>query len=410
MINKTRQSGVTLPEMMTAVAITLIMLAASGMIFSSASKSSGKAMALNDIMKEARVITAQLESDFAGYRDDLPITLLFEGYNFNVDSNLDGIAESNYLERRDRISFFTNGDFQDMSGTNRTLMARVLYSQTGDTLPNQNTDGINPSLYSGISPQQRMLCRQMKMITTNSNYLNGDSIDPTYAGYYGGFHYAYNNWLNYELETLEYGPEYLWKNADINNFYGWWLDEDENLADANIAISFIRRPDYKLFYNTDLALTMDATLSRQRTNLYKQKNCMVKDCTDLTIQAWLIPPGEVNYRWFPSNWDLQLMSNKLSYWADKGMFAGVPCLGISWNISPVIPNQFVYGYYNKDTSLGKYLWPNDKFWDVINGTPDYVPLAKPKAFKFTFKLHDESRAHFPEGKKFSYIIDVRDKD
>ena len=403
MINKTRQSGVTLPEMMTAVAITLIMLAASGMIFSSASKSSGKAMALNDIMKEARVITAQLESDFAGYRDDLPITLLFEGYNFNVDSNLDGIAESNYLERRDRISFFTNGDFQDMYGTNRTLMARILYSQTGNSGTNQNTDGTNE--FIGTAPRQRALCRQMKMLTTSSSSSNGFivPVSPSDRSYKSIDHHAFTagSWLRYDLEQLEYGPENIWKNADTNSFSNnWWLTEDNSI------VSFIRRPNYDSVYNAALTVNGGNTFDARRTmSQYKQNNTVVLDCTNFTIQAWLIPPGEYAYRWFPTNWDLDNISLQQSgsYWNGLGMTSGVPFLGICWNMA-----SGYIGPFPIDAAGQKGLWPNYLFPDPTHMFA--VPLAKPKAFKFTFKLHDENRSHFPEGKMFSYIIDVRDKD
>ncbi len=392
----------TLPEMMTAVAITLIMLAASGMIFSSASKSSGKAMALNDMMTEARAIIGQLESDFAGYRDDLPITLVFEGYDFIVDSNLDGSPESDYLERRDRVSFFTNGDFQDMYGNGSTLMARVLYSQSGDTVNNSNTE--IPGASMGIAPLQRALCRQMKMITNNDTNSAGAYINPLYAG----SHYAKNYWQQYELEIFEYGPEYLWKSADNNSYSSsWWLYEDASGTSNNI--SFIRRPDYDLFYKQDVLITKNASYSLQRKNQYKQRSCVVTDCTDFTVQVWIKPPGEFAYRWFPTNWDLEIMSDSTtrSYWNDKSKLnQPTPCIGISWNIDENHLMPFGYGYYI-DGSI-KYLFPDYLFPDYDRTA--FAPPEKPKAFKFTFKLHDKGRTHFPEGKKFTYIIDVRDKD
>ena len=382
--------------MMTAVAITLIMLAASGMIFNSASKSSGKAMALNNMMQEARVIISQLESDFAGYRDDLPFTVLFEGYSFGIDSNLDGVSESSYLERCDRISFFTNGDFEDIDGY-KSLMSRVLYSQTENIYTNLNTDGINPTEYSGIAPDQRMLCRKMKMMTTVKSYGTYfiEPLNPSDPSYSGVGHTAdiNSNWLDYEKQPLEYGPEYLWKSADAVSYLGWWL-HDYGLT------SFIRRPNYPAFYADSLSSLGNSIDAYAAMNNYKQKNCMVSDCTDFTIQIWIKPPGENLYRWFPTNWDmLSLTDNTVgSYWRVTGNIQPTNSLGISWNISKNISSPPIYGTYNGNS---KRIFPNYMF---------PTQLEKPKAYKFSFKLYDKNRTHYPEGKMFSYIIDVRDKD
>ena len=405
-----------MPEMMTAVAITLIMLAASGMIFTSASRTSGKAMALNDIMKQARAITSQLDSDFAGYRDDLPVAVLFEGLPFGVDSNLDGVIESTIIERNDRIVFFADGDFQDMSlysngNTNRSSLARILYSQTGDASPNKNTDGLNlAATYSGVTGAQRALCRRMKMMTYYKTIspLNSWNVNPVI----GGGHYFFDSWLGYDLEPFEYGPERLWKQATIQD-YNMWLTEGYIYG-----ISFVRRPNFGDVYDQYIAGGDNTLQSYRAMNQYKQKSCMVLDCTDFNIQVWVKPPGENNYRWFPTNWDLAAISDNLGYWNFIGMTSGVPCIGIGWNLNPNMKAPFPsYGKYDYNpydaipapSSADKQLWPNTAFLDPSTGLLA-PPLEKPKAYRFSFKLYDESRTHFPQGKEFTYIIDVRDKE
>ena len=135
MLKRIRTKGVTLPEMMTAVGITVIMLAASGMIFKAASHSSGKAMALNDMMAKVRVVTNRLDKDFSGFRGDMPFGVVFEAYK----------KDNGTFERRDRLFFFSNGDFQSLNSSQRADMALICYGQSKDIFSNANTDPEIPS-------------------------------------------------------------------------------------------------------------------------------------------------------------------------------------------------------------------------------------------------------------------------
>jgi hypothetical protein len=69
-------------------------------------------------MRNLRVITDQLNADFAGMRKDAPLVIKFEDSNgVNADS----------------VVFFTTGDFQDASGVVRGNVARIYYGQA--TIP-----------------------------------------------------------------------------------------------------------------------------------------------------------------------------------------------------------------------------------------------------------------------------------
>ena len=116
------RAGFTLAEMMVAVSITVIMLLIVGLVFSSSIKASGIGVSSNDVMVQLRTATGQLEKDFSGWRSDMPIAIIFEGYYDDPD-------EMDKLVHYDRICGFANGDFQDLQGTASGNVARIFYGQ-----------------------------------------------------------------------------------------------------------------------------------------------------------------------------------------------------------------------------------------------------------------------------------------
>ena len=73
-----RGRGVTLVEMLVAVAITVGMMIITGVVFKSSTDASGKAMASNDVMNQLRALTDQLERDLSGLRSDMPFAIVFQ--------------------------------------------------------------------------------------------------------------------------------------------------------------------------------------------------------------------------------------------------------------------------------------------------------------------------------------------
>ena len=65
------------------------------------------------MMRQLRSITRQLESDFRGYRSDMPIIAIFEGHRSSSAVPYDELGDpaNDEMIRYDRISFFANGDF-----------------------------------------------------------------------------------------------------------------------------------------------------------------------------------------------------------------------------------------------------------------------------------------------------------
>ena len=337
-----RQSGVTLPEMMTAVAITLIMLASSGMIFSSASKSSGKAMALNDMMRDARVITGQLEKDLSGLRGDLPFAFIFEGY----DPTATGIV----TERRDRVVFFTNGDFKDIYDVAKlSNTARIFYGQSGDLGLEQNPDSV------GISEGRRILSRRVKMMTNDGADLPpNDSINSS----------RWSNYYNYDLEIKEFAPDSYWKSALHADFQRW--------LDSGNVCSFLRRPVFSGGNST-----------------YLQKLYMSGDVTDFTVKLWILDTNTGEYRWYPNNDDITILmvgAGALDYG-----------FGLCWNTNLTTS-------FSSDVTVSGDAITMNPVWAWLSDT------SMPRAIKVSFKLYDKNRTHFPEGKLFEYVYKVPNTD
>ncbi len=112
--------GFTLVELVVAIALLVIMLGFSGVIFKSGIGSYRVAKAQADIMQRLRAITAQLDSDFKGLRKDAPMFIWFKQ------------DPSDPNQRLDRIMFFANGDFQGTRNPIAGNVARIYYGQAQD--------------------------------------------------------------------------------------------------------------------------------------------------------------------------------------------------------------------------------------------------------------------------------------
>ncbi len=391
MFNKTRQSGVTLPEMLTAVAITVIMLSASGMIFRSASKSSGKAMALNSMMAQSRVITNQLDKDFAGFRGDLPFGIIFEAYN----------RGNNTFSRRDRVFFFSNGDWQDLEYSYRSDTARIFYGQSTDVYSNIATDEFTEI------PQQRFLARKLKLMTSVNTYVPGMPYDQASDGNI--------DWFDYEMAGMEYGPDSIWKNASASFFDIYLLENKLSPSYEylnNDGESFIRRPCIGSPSSTwgatryvQAANSTKINISYSRVDDYKQGIYMIDDLTDFSVQAWLTPPGENQPRWFPDDSDIAnflgmnpVLNAPLSG-TNYNLPGGDAYFGIGANLNSTQGTLVSFPLSGAIPALNYGNIGNIGGLNIISVNNNY-----PKALKFSYKLYDSTRNHFPEGKYFEYIV------
>lgn len=107
----------TITELLVAVGLLAVVLAASGIIFNYSIDAMRTTGATAEIMRNLRAITDQLDADFAGLQKDAPLVIRFDSSN--------GL-------RADSIVFFATGDFQDASGVVRGNVARIYYGQALD--------------------------------------------------------------------------------------------------------------------------------------------------------------------------------------------------------------------------------------------------------------------------------------
>lgn len=331
------RKGMTLVEIMVAVAIMILMMVMIGYVFKSAISASGSAMALNDISRQTRTFTRWLNKDFSGLQADMPFVIVFEGHTNNNKPGWGDPDEPEKLIRYDRVCFFANGNFQDISNSALSgNVARIYYGQFANTPP-LNID-------SDTSAPRQILSRRFKILTGNEYYPKPLTWGPTNE------QYDFLAFENASMSKWKYGYT---ANEYISNFFN-------DLA----IVSFVRRPDYdNLAANAEML----------------QKLYFLSDITDFKIQLYLkdascFPP---RWRWFPDDCDMQNLSDKFAFYWNVPDINGphnppMDIAGIKWwhelEIDPGVfetnwPKaiRFTFTIYDK----GRQRFPNGKTFSYI---------------------------------------------
>ncbi|MBN1765615.1 MAG: type II secretion system protein [Sedimentisphaerales bacterium] len=393
-LRTTRPGGVTLAEMLVAISITILMLMITGMVFKSSSDASGKAIALNDLMLQTRVLTRQLEQDLEGLRSDMPMAIMFEAHcNNGTDPTYDPADSSTWLGvpydkprlvRYDRIVFFANGDFQasdypDKNGYAfqiKSGLAQVFYGQSMDrpATPEET-----------LWPIRQILTRRCRML------VNDDSSNPFFNWYKPSLAGTPGSPEEYDFMPVIYpiqNPDcsspVVWKNIKIELFQDFLYNDYyreiyfSNYKNKYLHQSLIRRP-YLGVDNQGPGIAGIRFDGLQR--LY-----MLPDVVDFKIQLWFETiAGDY---WFPT--DQYLASN--------------PAFGVYWNVNtPVTTSPPPPPPYDVD---GIEWWPDHS----LTQTPLSHLNAWPRAIRFTFTLYDRNRSHFPLGKTITYIKKLPPRD
>jgi len=151
----------TIIELLVAMALLVILVAISGVVFSAAVRAHRTAAATTEVMARMRAVTEQLDMDFRGLRNDMPVAVWFE---------YDPVTRKRY----DQVQFFANGVFQssrqwaynlENGSTQMKVLegntARVYYGQANnvsiDLLNNKRTP---TRAYNGIVSDARSLGTQ----------------------------------------------------------------------------------------------------------------------------------------------------------------------------------------------------------------------------------------------------------
>lgn len=189
----------TIVELLVAMGLFGMLLAASGVIFATAVDAHRTAEATAEITRNLAAITDQLNADFRGLRKeppfDCPIAIWFELDQDNPDL------------RHDQILFFADGDFQSYR-YNPPLIgntARVYYGQA-NIMDVDFTGGIRNLEEGGGYEEVNILSRRQHIyhsfdpclpafpVTDPSNWQNTFDIDPCDNDYYEHDNISLSQW------------------------------------------------------------------------------------------------------------------------------------------------------------------------------------------------------------------------
>ena len=145
----------TITELLVAVALMAVVITISGVIFNYSIDAQRKAMATSEIMRNFRVITDQLNADFAGLQKDVPILCKPEDVN-------DTYADS--------IVFFSAGSFQTTNTYStepiRGNIARIYYGQAAE---HADSNTPKPLDEDKKNRQRKVLARKQIILSPDAN-------------------------------------------------------------------------------------------------------------------------------------------------------------------------------------------------------------------------------------------------
>ena len=166
---KKMKKAFTITELLVAIGLMAVVLAASGLIFHYSVDAQRTASATSEIMRNLRAITDQLNADFEGLCKEAPL-FLYVGFKENGSEEV----------RADRVVFFSTGDFRTTRQyNNKTVVgnvARIFYGQSAVV-----SGGIcpDPCSLSEEDRREKILFRKQIILTSDSDpdSYSDDSIE-----------------------------------------------------------------------------------------------------------------------------------------------------------------------------------------------------------------------------------------
>jgi len=348
----------TLIELVVAVALLVMILSFSSVIFKGSIGAHRAADASADIMQKLRAITDQLNADFKGLRADAPLLIWFRK------------DKSNPAQRYDEIMFFADGDFQSTqlyeSGTSRKPIpigisqsadklirgniARIYYGQSQSTDP---TDGVIKKPWD-LDGKYRILGRRRHILSADSDLEEWPDEDMSDFGNGTGA-----DKLNerYEHDSLSLAQ---------------WKIVNKAAYDKHVLNTCF---DFPALIDMDDAGTFHKLMCDGVSSFAVQWAYWDKDDDELRWFPGDDPDGSGTYSHFDSK-------------DEKDMF------GVFFNIPD--GSHFTNWYPVGDTDV-KYNDSGDNFSSGFY----------PRALKFTFTLYD-SKGVIKEGRTFTHIVYLGD--
>ena len=365
----------TLIELMVSIAILAIVMSFAGAIFKFGIDSQRVAMANVEIMQKFRAITDQLNSDFAGFRKDGEIFVVWSAAPGGPeDPNYD---RDGYV-RFDRIMFFANGDFQSYRGNPKVIegnLARICYTVANRPPAGPGLDPVRPPVQR---PRQRALARTQHVLTADPT-LPANPL-ASLAAWTNQQWLGWNNRLEYDDMTPSLD---LWKNIPwvINPNAGGEANKRNMLSVImDVGVDGLR-------FNQTIG---GAMVDRADPNSIHMLVC--EGVGEFEIQGW----HDGLRRWVPEvdpDGDGALDDTEFILANPANWRAGLHSEDVPGVLYPYPPNGGVkmggvFGAFPRQ-------WLDEAHFNMIPGLG--------RALKFSFTLYD-SKGVIKEGRTFTHIV------
>jgi prepilin-type N-terminal cleavage/methylation domain-containing protein len=377
---KHRLNAFTLVELLVALALVVIMLGISALVFKTAVEAHRLSDAAAEISGKLNIITTQLNNDLKGLRRDAEIFAIWRAGD---------TEENGRLPRFDMMMFYSQGSFEtfnsygysdhdgnDYTGTLKSNLARITYGLA------DAGEGTQVVKIQNQAPEKRMLYRNMHVVTNfDAGDIDGSGGDDKIKPYdftAAAFDADEFKTHNQENEYDEIGPAEWMRIPDSDKRDIWAV-----LADVEIDIQGLPN-------STVTPGTEDTGLIIENNRPETLHNLLCRGIGQFKIQGWYYDQSESLWRWVPevdpdgdgdfSDSDFETSGpSQLDYSKLPGII--YPAVGLQMDNVPqeqLDPESLVMGNFNNIPGLGR-------------------------ALKFTFTIYD-SRGIIPEGKTFTHIV------
>ena len=426
MVNN-KNKAFTIVELVVAMALLVMLVGLSSVVFSTTVKAHRKAVATIEITRNLRVLAEQLNADFRGLRKDAPLMIWF-------DSSITGNVEECF----DMTHFFADGDFQTVreytvrydSDYNGVLeasdavrpeiiyanLARIFYGHANavDLLADP-TESPDFDTYQVLSRKSHALTSHGGAIfdfgeiplITNGGLLDYTPFDTTFGLTTHDIGnppktYTDENGLEFNTITLTNwvnALNYLDMPGSVPNNANHFLNKvmfDATAPNGNVSRPFIDLTDF----NTLHLLMVQGVMSFSIQWAYT-----VEDLTSNATTYVPIPATNFNYfasvRWWP---DVDPLGDGVGPGVDADNDFGImgkSQLGAYFELPEQTYNLNLdwYRVRPQDTEIGMQMALNRCQAQAGFFRQDFYPTA----LKFTFRLKDSNNI-FPDGKTFTHIV------
>lgn len=342
----------TIIELLVAMALLVILVAISGVVFSAAVKAHRTAAATTEIMARMRAVTEQLDMDFRGLRSDMPVAIWFE---------YDPVTRKRY----DQIQFFANGVFQTSRqwtyyATSATTAlegntARIYYGQANNvSIDLSEKERTITRAYKGIVSDarsrgtQQILARRCHLMTQLP--MPADNVFPTDSTFTP---LSFVAWRDDKTKPLYGNDVFEYDNLSLAD-WRMILDTAAN-ASHYILTCFNNRPGVDLSAADGQSLHM----------------ILSQGVGSFAVQRAKWDSAASTYKWYPEATDFGASNQQGEYY-----------------------------YYKVDTT-DNY---TSTFESSTSGWSHFKEgFTGVRALKFTFTIYD-SKGVFPDGKTFTHIV------